>query len=117
MTSRPSRSRRLAAAISVSVFTLVAVSRLFAGHDDGPDLGFSLGDWGLITEPTYGTSESGPYAGAELFAGPNKFGTYYSGVLPNGRFVTPAGVTIQVGMNPLGLVLTGDGKYLITSND
>jgi YVTN family beta-propeller protein len=38
-------------------------------------------------------------------------------VLPNGRIVKPAGQTIQVGMNPLGIALTPDGRYLVTSND
>ncbi len=74
-------------------------------------------NWGAVTAPVYGSSEPGTYAGAELFAGPNKFGSYFSGVLPNGRIVTPAGVTIQIGMNSLGVVLTPDGKFLITSND
>jgi YVTN family beta-propeller protein len=76
-----------------------------------------LKTWGAITAPVFGTSETGVYAGAELFAGPNKFGTYYSGVLPNGRIVKPAGTSIQVGMNPLGSILTPDGKFLITTND
>lgn len=76
-----------------------------------------LSNWGSVTAPVYGSSESGAYAGAELFAGPNKFGSYYAGVLPNGRKVTPAGTSLQVGMNPLGLALTRDGKYAITSND
>src|SRR5262245_37398804 len=75
------------------------------------------GNWGTVTAPVYGTSESGPYAGAELFAGPNKFGSYFSGVLPNGRVVKPAGLSIQIGMNPLGAALTPDGKFLITTND
>ncbi len=77
-------------------------------------------NWGSVTAPVYGTSEptnNGLYANAELFAGPNKFGSYYSGVLPNGRKVTPAGVSVQVGMNPLGTLLTPDGRYLIISND
>ena len=73
--------------------------------------------WGEVTAPVYGTSESGAYAGAELFAGPNKFGSYYAGVLPNGRKVTPAGTSAQIGMNPLGAALTPDGKFLITTND
>ena len=76
-----------------------------------------VSNWGAVTSPVYGTSESGPFAGAELFAGPNKFGSYYSGVLPNGRIVKPAGQSIQVGMNPLGLALTADGRFLISSND
>ncbi|HKA53844.1 MAG TPA: hypothetical protein VKJ47_09315, partial [Candidatus Binatia bacterium] len=48
-------------------------------------------NWGTVTAPVYGSSEAGVYAGAELFAGPNKFGSYFAGVLPNGRIVTPAG--------------------------
>lgn len=73
--------------------------------------------WGLLTAPVYGTHDRGVYGGAELFPGPNKFGTYFAGVLPNGRIVKPAGISVQVGMNPLGVALTPDGKYLITSND
>jgi len=74
-------------------------------------------NWGLVVAPVYNTSETGAYAGAELFAGPNKFGSYFAGVSPNGRKLTPAGTVVQTGMNPLGMVLTPDGKYLITSND
>ncbi len=74
-------------------------------------------NWGSLTAPVFGMTEKAPYAGADLFAGPNKFGTYYNGVLPNGRIVKPAGTTVQVGMNPLGIALTPDGAYLVTSND
>jgi YVTN family beta-propeller protein len=74
-------------------------------------------NWGLVVAPVYNSSETGFYAGAELFAGPNKFGSYFAGVTPNGRKLTPAGTVVQTGMNPLGMVLTPDGKYLITSND
>jgi hypothetical protein len=74
-------------------------------------------NWGSVTAPVYGTSETVPYTGAELFAGSNKFGSYFNGVLPNGRIVKPAGVSMEIGMNPLGATLTADGKYLITSND
>jgi len=73
--------------------------------------------WGTFVAPVYGTSESGAYTGAELFAGPKKFGSYFAGVLPNGTKSTPAGMVAQIGMNPLGAALTPDGKYLITSND
>ena len=73
--------------------------------------------WGTFVAPVYNTSEKGAYAGAELFTGPNKFGSYFAGVIPNGRKSTPAGTVAQIGMNPLGAVLTPDGKYLITSND
>ena len=74
-------------------------------------------NWGLVVAPVYDSKEAGPYADAELFAGPDKFGSYYAGVTPNGRKLTPAGSSVQTGMNPLGAVLTPDGKYLITSND
>src|SRR4051812_35100933 len=74
-------------------------------------------NWGDVTAPVYGMKEKAPFTGADLFAGPNKFESYYNGVLPNGRIVKPAGQTIQVGMNPLGMALSPDGRYLITSND
>ena len=75
-------------------------------------------NWGAVVAPVFGTAQTGTYAGAELFAAPNQFdGDYYHGVLPNGRIVRPAGVSVQVGTNPLGARLTPDGKFLITSND
>ena len=74
-------------------------------------------NWGTVTAPVYGTSEAGVYSQAELFAGPNKFGSYFSGVLPTGAIVKPAGTSVQTGMNPLGTVVTPDGRFLITSND
>jgi YVTN family beta-propeller protein len=76
-----------------------------------------LQHWGDITAPVFGITERAPFTGADLFAGPNKFGAYYNGVLPNGRIVKPAGQTTQVGMSPLGIALTPDGRYLVTSND
>ena len=81
---------------------------------------FSNKNWGSVTTPVYNSSEpvsGGAYAAAELFAGPNKLGSYFAGVLPNGRKVTPAGSTIQIGMNPLGMAVTPDGQYIITTND
>jgi len=91
-------------------------------HGWGPALPtgeINVDTWGRIVAPTFGTSESASaYAGAEFFAGPNKFsGNYFAGVLPNGKFVKPAGKSIQVGMNPLGAALTPDGRFLITTND
>jgi DNA-binding beta-propeller fold protein YncE len=38
-------------------------------------------------------------------------------VLPSGRLVTPAGTSIVTGMNTLGVTLSPDGRYAITSND
>jgi len=59
----------------------------------------NLNHWGSITTPVYGTSEKGIYRGAELFAGPARLGgSYYRGVLPYVRIVTPDGVSAQVGM-------------------
>src|SRR5262249_19239951 len=96
---------------SRALFVACACSIVFAqGQID-------ITNWGSITTPVYGTSETGIYSSAELFAGPNKLGSYYAGVLPNGRKVTPAGTNVQVGMNPLGVTLTPDGKFAITSND
>ena len=100
--------------------SLTAVVLLLSGCNSssggGTPAQLDVTTWGLITAPVYGTSESGAYAGAELLAGPNKYGSYFAGVLPNGRVVKPAGVSTQVGMDPLGIALTPDGKYLITGN-
>ena len=38
-------------------------------------------------------------------------------VLPNGRIAAPAGTSLFVGTNPLGLALSPDGRYAIVSND
>src|SRR5215510_979947 len=77
----------------------------------------SAENWGAITAPVFGTSEAGVYSSSEFFAGPNKFGSYFTGVLPNGRIVRPAGTSIQIGANPLGVAVTPDNKFIITSND
>ena len=37
-------------------------------------------------------------------------------VIPNGRFVTPYGKSIQVAPHPFGLVLSGDGTVAVTAN-
>jgi len=75
-------------------------------------------NWGAVTTPVYGSSDPNPnYSAAEIQAGPNKLGSYYAGVLPNGKKVTPAGTTIQIGMNPLGMAVTPDGQFIVTSND
>ncbi len=99
----------LAAALALSL----PASTAFAQFDNT--------NWGSLTSPVFGSHEpsnGGIYNDAELFAGPNKFpGNYYNGVLPNGRKVTPAGQSTQIGMNPLGAAVTPDGKFLITTND
>ncbi len=43
--------------------------------------------------------------------------TSFNATLPNGRRVTPAGRSVQVGENPLGAAITPDGKYLVVSDD
>jgi YVTN family beta-propeller protein len=92
-----------------------------AGLPSNP--GINSSNWGSVGAPVSGMSEStAGYEGAEPFAGPQKFKAsgdtdYYHGVLPNGRIVKPAGTSTQVGMNPLGIALTPDGKFAIVSND
>jgi YVTN family beta-propeller protein len=94
---------------------LVAIV-LCAGMAFGQSINTS--NWGTVTAPVYNQAESNPnYSSAEILAGPNKFGSYYAGVLPNGKKVTPAGASIQIGMNPLGVALTPDGAFLVSSND
>ena len=44
-------------------------------------------------------------------------GLPYSAILPSGRLVMPAGTSTVTGMNTLGVVLSPDGRYAITSND
>ena len=97
-----------AAALGAALLGLLAVPSAQAQVD--------ATNWGNVTAPVFGTTDPN-YPTAELTAGPNKFGSYFTGVLPNGRKVTPAGLSTQIGMNPLGSVLTADGKYLITTND
>lgn len=41
----------------------------------------------------------------------------FSGILPSGRILSPAGISTVVGMNALGLALTPDGRYAVVSND
>jgi DNA-binding beta-propeller fold protein YncE len=38
-------------------------------------------------------------------------------ILPNGRIASPAGRTVFVGTNPLGMALSPDGRFAIVSND
>ena len=82
--------------------------------------GIDATNWGTVTAPVYNLFNTGSavpaYQGAELFAGPNQFGSYYAGVAPDGKILKPAGTTIQIGMDPLGVALTPDGKFLIAAN-
>src|SRR5215813_13843499 len=117
-------ARTRALRVLVSIGLIASLAALTIAQNRGMRIKASIAEdeidankWGSITAPVFGTHESGVYSAAELFAGPNKFGSYYAGVLPNGRKVKPAGLSIQVGMNPLGAVLTPDGKFLITTND
>jgi len=115
---------RIALALLLSVAltsTSLAAGPAAAADPDPLSLTQLVSQWGNITAPVYGIPETTPgYAGtgADLFAGPQKFGNnYFAGVLPNGKIVKPAGKSAQIGMNPLGIAVTPDGKFLITSND
>lgn len=130
--------------MTLGFFLIVALAAVAAGawtfvlqdaRDDGGKNRKSLesilkdNEWGAITAPVFDQRElTSGYEdeAADLFAGPEKFrrdkelpcrDNYFCGVLPNGRIVKPEGESIQVGTNPLGVALTPDGKYLITSND
>ena len=46
-----------------------------------------------------------------MYAGPRGNGT---GVLPDGRIVTPVGRQVEVGLQPINSLLTRDGKRLVT---
>ena len=94
-----------------------ALLSLGSGLMSGQSTQIDASNWGAVVSPVWGTNSGSFKSGPELFAGPNQFGDYFSGVLPNGRVVKPAGVSVQVGMNPLGVALTPDGKFLVTSND
>ena len=37
-------------------------------------------------------------------------------VIPNGRFVTPAGLSVEVAPHPYGLAVSGDGQIAVTAN-
>ena len=115
MTPKPAFLLGRTALQTAALFCALAVP-----HAATAQTSITANNWGSVTAPVYGSSEptnNGLYANAELFAGPNKFGSYFSGVLPNGRKVTPAGLSVQIGMNPLGTLLTPDGRFLIVSND
>lgn len=116
-TAAPKLLSTLALAGLLAGLAMAAAQACGGSHSTGA--GNTAGNWGEVAAPVTGTTESAAaYNTAELFAGPNKFGgQYFAGVLPNGRIVKPAGVSAQIGMNPLGLALTPDGKYLVTSND
>ena len=55
-------------------------------------------------------------SGTRVAGAPNPSNPYDT-VLPNGRIVSPAGTSVVVGMNALGVTLTPDGRYAIVSND
>jgi YVTN family beta-propeller protein len=95
----------------------LALALLVAGAPPAARAQITRDNWGRVVSPVAGTGTADRH-GAERFAGPKQFGDdYYHGVLPNGRIVRPAGRSVQVGMNPLGVRLTPDGKYLVATND
>ena len=110
--TRHTTSTLLFAGLSLLAFAIAGTGAPPAGQAP-----ITRDTWGRVVSPVYG-SAAADRGGAERFAGPRQFGgDYYHGVLPNGRIVVPAGRSVQVGMNPLGVRLTPDGKFLVTTND
>ena len=72
----------------------------------------------LVLVPLGVRSETVSYAppAGSLPAG-RYHGQPYDAILPSGRLVMPAGTSIVTGMNTLGVVLSPDGRFAITSND
>lgn len=64
--------------------------------------------------PALGTGTPMASPAGMLAAGPRANGT---GVLPDGRFVTPAGRTIRVELQPLNAVLSRDGRRLYVTSE
>jgi YVTN family beta-propeller protein len=96
---------------------LLLISLLFPAALCAQSPAITTANWGSVTTPVYGKDQAGAYGGSELFPGPNQFGSYYAGVLPNGRKVVPAGIAaVQVGMNPVACALTADEQFLIVAN-
>ena len=118
---KPQTKPTLAASKRAAALGAAAIALL--GLGTGAQAQIDASNWGTVTAPVYATSgngvaaQTGTYAGADLFAGPNQLGSYFAGVLPNGKKVTPAGSVAQIGMNPLGVAVTPDGQYIITTND
>ena len=111
MTRHPTPAPRLASVLGLAAALVVA------GPAGRPRAQITRDNWGRVVSPVYGSSAP-DRDGAERFAGPKQFGDdYYHGVLPNGRIVKPAGQSVQVGMNPLGVRLTPDGRFLVVTND
>lgn len=103
-----SRSRRYALALpaTLAVLALGVVPSLLPQEREARAAERVVHGAGLAT---IGAPASGS-------VGPDSPGSF-TATLPNGRRVTPAGTSVQVGQNPLNSILTPDGKYLITTND
>jgi DNA-binding beta-propeller fold protein YncE len=79
----------------------------------------------LACMPVAGAGAAAPHGPAVVFeapagdrpAGPTSLGDTFGGILPSGRFLHPAGTSVVVGMNALGVTLSPDGRYAIVSND
>ena len=105
---KPQTNKTPAASSRAAALGAAAISLL--GLGSAAQAQIDATNWGSVTAPVFGVPQSGTYAGADLFAGPNQFGSYYAGVLPDGKNVTPAGSVTQIGMNPLGVAVTPDGN-------
>jgi hypothetical protein len=81
-----------------------SASQLTAGRPRSSAPAISLTSYGAPSIPT------------NVSVGPDSASSF-NAWLPNGRKLTPAGTSVEVGENPLGEALTPDGKYLIVTND
>src|SRR3974377_1207159 len=88
--------------VAVLVLGLALTVSPLPTRADGPDLAKRMSHLGAPVQP--GT------------VGPDS-ATSFDATLPNGRRITPLGVSVQVGEMPLNGVLTPDGKFMVVTND
>ncbi|HEY4439466.1 MAG TPA: hypothetical protein VGN14_03365, partial [Candidatus Elarobacter sp.] len=87
-------------------------------------LGFAAALLAFAAPSAAAAKQAPPHAAAVSYAAPaggmpagHLRGATFDAVLPSGRLVTPAGMSVVTGMNALGVALTPDGRYAIVSND
>jgi len=66
---------------------------------------------GASPPPGFFAAPAGDRAAGPLGASP------FNRIIPSGRIIVPAGVSVPVGMNSLGVAITPDGRYAIVTND
>jgi YVTN family beta-propeller protein len=71
----------------------------------------------LVVQPVAAAAVNFEAPAGSRPAGPLDAIDPFSQILPSGRIVRPAGTSVVVGMNALGVALSPDGRYAIVSND